>query len=160
MGVPEGKRSKGKLNIETECFMMLDYIFNITSKYYQPPVLSPEMTDAEKQEAYNESEQCKWFAEAMRGFSLDCLSQIQEANRIVVGENEDELYDRKKHQDNAERALENLQCAAYVMYRKKKLKSKRLKNIGEQIGGLKRKIQNWRKSDRRRFEAARKGYKE
>lgn len=149
MSVPEGKRSKGKLNIETEVFKFLDYICDITTKYYLPPEF--EAGD-DKRQIMQEHEQCKWFAERMRSMALDCLSQIQEANRIIVGDDSEALYERKKYQDKAERALENLHAAASVMYRKKKLKSTRLKKIGTDVGDLKRKIQSWRKSDKYRFE--------
>jgi len=148
MSVPEGKRSKGKLNIETEAFKFLDYICDITTKYYLPP----EISDGDdKDKILQEHEQCKWFAERMRSMALDCLSQIQEANRIILDDDAEALYERKKHQDAAERALENLHAAASVMYRKRKLKSTRLKKIGTDVGEMKRRIQNWRKSDKYRF---------
>ena len=150
MSVPEGKRSKGKLSIETEAFKFLDYIFNITTKYYLPPEINEGI---DERLVLQEYEQAKWFAEKMRNLAVDCLSQVQEANRLIVDETLDLLYERKKHQDNAERSLENLLAVATVMYRKKKIKSKRFKNIGVEVGVLKRKIQNWRKSDKRRFES-------
>lgn len=150
MSVPEGKRSKGKLSIETEAFKFLDYIFNITTKYYLPPEINEGI---DERLVLQEYEQAKWFAEKMRNLAVDCLSQVQEANRLIVDETLDLLYERKKHQDNAERSLENLLAVATVMYRKKKIKSKRFKNIGVEVGVLKRKIQNWQKSDKRRFES-------
>lgn len=148
MSVPEGKRSKGKLNIETEAFKFLDYICDITTKYYLPP----EFEDGDdKNKIIQEHEQCKWFAERMRSMALDCLSHVQEANRIIVDDDIEALNERKKFQDRAERALENLHAAASVMYRKRKLKSTRLKKIGTDVGDLKKKIQSWRKSDKYRF---------
>lgn len=155
MSVPEGKRSKGKLAIETEAFKFLDYIFSITTRYYQPLNPPKDIPEDALLGFYAEYEQGKWFAEKMRNSALDCLSQLQEANRIMV-KSDEEQYERRKHQDNGERALENLLSAATVMYRKKMLKSKRLKTIGTQTADLKRMIQNWRKSDKRRFESARK----
>lgn len=49
---------------------------------------------------------------------------------------------------------EDVLTSATLMYRRKLIKSKRVKYIGEQIGHLKRMIQNWRKSDKQRYTAS------
>ena len=149
MSVPEGKRSKGKLAIETDVMRLLDYIFNITAKYYRPfvPVEGEDNTDAQ-----SEHEQAKWFAEKMRNEVSACICHVQEANRIHIVD-EQTLSDRRNQQGFAERSLENLLSSATVMYKKKKLKSKKLKKIAEDVLELKQKIQNWRKSDNSRYKA-------
>ena len=145
MSVPEGKRSKGKLNIETESYKLLDYIFNITSKYYLPQIPGEENIE---DDIINE--QTKWFAERMRIDMLSCMTNIQEANKTVI-EDDDSFYDRRSYQTQAERSIENVLMSATLMYRRKLLKSKRIKAIGEQTARLKRMIQNWRKSDKARY---------
>ena len=66
------------------------------------------------------------------------------------------FYERRKYQSQAERAVENVLTSATLMYRRKLIKSKRIKYIGTQIGHVKRMIQNWRKSDKARYTNANK----
>lgn len=148
MSVPEGKRCKGKLTIETEAEALLNYIIDITTRYYYPP----DVTDSEGLDKSNLADyvNAKWFAERMRVEALDCLSQIQEANKTVV-KNDESFYKRRSHQGQAERSIERVLTAATLLYRKKLMKSKRIKYIGEQVGHLKRMIQNWRKSDSAKY---------
>ena len=94
----------------------------------------------------------KWFAEKIRSEALMCLSQIQEANHINVS-NEDDILERRSHQNRAERALEMVLCIATTMYDRRKIQSKRLKKIATDIAELKGLIQRWRKSDKSRFQA-------
>lgn len=148
MSVPEGKRSRGKLAIETETEKLLQYIFDVTVKYYLPP----EPTDNDKitQDKLKEYANSRWFAEHMRSEMLSCLANIQTANKIVI-EDENSFYERRRYQTQAERAVENVLTSATLMYRRKLIKSKRIKYIGTQVGHLKRMIQNWRKSDKARY---------
>lgn len=148
MSVPAGKRSRGKLAIETEADKLLQYIFDVTVKYYLPP----ESAENEKvtQDKLREYANARWFAEHMRSEMLSCVANIQTANKIVAEDNES-FYDRRKYQIQAERAVENVLTSATLMYRRKLIKSKRIKYIGEQVGHLKRMIQNWRKSDKSRY---------
>ena len=148
MSVPEGQRSRGKLAIETDAEQLLNYILDITIKYYLPP--EPSDTEKTTQDKIREYANAKWFVEQMRSEMLSCLSNIQTANKIIVEDN-NTFYNRRRYQEQAERAVENVLTAATLMYRRKLIKSKRIKYIGEQVGSLKRKIQNWRKSDKARY---------
>lgn len=148
MSVPEGKRSKGKLTIETEGEKLLQYILDITIKYYLPtPIIDDEKIMRDKMVEYANA---KWFAERMRSEMLSCLANIQIANKIKVT-NEESFYERRAYQAQAERSAENVLTAASLMYRRKLIKSKRVKYIGQQIAHLKYMIQNWRKSDKARY---------
>lgn len=146
MSVPEGKRCKGKLTIETEAEALLDYIFDITTRYYYP--------NNKESDALAEYVNAKWFAEKMRAEALDCLSNIQMANKIMV-KNDESFYLRKTYQGLAERSIERILTAASLLYRRKLMKSKRIKYIGEQVSHLKRMIQNWRKSDSAKYSSTR-----
>jgi len=151
MSVPEGQRCRGKLAIETEADNLLQYIFDVTVKYYLPPEPSEDAKiTRDKMLEYANS---KWFADNMRSKMLSCVSNIQTANKIVIEDNAS-LYERRKFQSQAERAVEDVLTSATLMYRRKLIKSKRVKYIGEQIGHLKRMIQNWRKSDKQRYTAS------
>lgn len=148
MSVPEGKRCKGKLTIETEGEKLLQYILDVTIKYYLPiPIVKDEKTMRDKLIEYTNA---KWFAERMRSEMLSCLANIQTANKIKVT-NEESFYERRTYQAQAERSAENVLTAASLMYRRKLIKSKRVKYIGQQIAHLKYMIQNWRKSDKVRY---------
>lgn len=153
MSVPEGKRSKGKLTIETEGEKLLQYILDVTIKYYLPI----PMTDDEKimRDKMVEHANAKWFAERMRSEMLSCLASIQTANKVKVTD-EQSFRERRAYQAQAERSAENVLTAATLMYRKKLIKSKRVKYIGQQIARLKYLIQNWRKSDKSRYISANK----
>lgn len=148
MSVPEGKRSRGKLAIETEADKLLKYIFDITTKYYLPPANNEN--EKITQDKMTEYVNARWFAEHMRSEVLSCLGNIQIANKITV-EDEESFYTRRRYQAQAERSLESILTSATLMYRRKLIKSKRIKYVGEQIGHLKRMIQNWRKSDKARY---------
>ncbi len=148
MSVPEGKRSKGKLTIETEGEKLLQYILDVTIKYYLPiPIIDDEKIMRDKMVEYANA---KWFAERMRSEMLSCLASIQTANKVKVT-NEVSFYERRAYQAQAERSAENVLTAATLMYRRKLIKSKRVKYIGQQIARLKYLIQNWRKSDKARY---------
>ncbi len=147
MSVPEGQRSRGKLAIETEAENFLQYILNITTRYYLPYDAKKTQQTEEDLRAYTDA---KWFAECMRSEALSCLSNIQTANKIVI-EDDESFNTRRRYQTQAERAIENVLTAASLMYRRRLIKSKRIKYIGTQIGHLKRMIQNWRKSDKARY---------
>lgn len=148
MSVPEGQRSRGKLAIETEADKLLQYIFDITVKYYLPP--DSAESDKVVRDKLLEYANARWFAEHMRSEMLSCLANIQTANKIVIEDNAS-FYERMKYQAQAERAVENVLTSATLMYSRKLIKSKRIKYIGNQIGHLKRMIQNWRKSDKARY---------
>lgn len=153
MSVPEGKRSKGKLTIETEGEKLLQYILDVTIKYYLPiPIIDDEKTMRDKMV---EHANAKWFAERMRSEMLSCLASIQTANKVKVTD-EQSFRERRAYQAQAERSAENVLTAATLMYRKKLIKSKRVKYIGQQIARLKYLIQNWRKSDKSRYISANK----
>ncbi len=147
MSVPEGQRSRGKLAIETEAESFLQYILDVTTRYYLPFDTGERQPTQDEIRAYADA---KWFAECMRSESLSCLSNIQTANKIVI-EDDESFYTRRRYQTQAERAIENVLTAASLMYRRKLIKSKRIKHIGNQIGHMKRMIQNWRKSDKARY---------
>ena len=148
MSVPEGKRCKGKLTIETEGENLLQYILDVTIKYYLPiPTVSDEKALRDRLVEYANA---KWFAEHMRSEMLSCLANIQTANKIKVMD-EESFYERRAHQAQAERSAENVLTAASLMYRRKLIKSKRVKYIGQQIAHLKYMIQSWRKSDKARY---------
>ena len=147
MSVPEGQRSRGKLAIETEAENFLQYILNITTKYYLPYDANKTQPTEDEIRAYVDA---KWFAECMRKEALSCLSNIQTANKIVI-EDDETFHERRRLQTQAERDIENVMTAASLMYRRKLIKSKRIKHIGTQIGHMKRMIQNWRKSDKARY---------
>ncbi|MBQ7718753.1 MAG: hypothetical protein IJT38_05580 [Clostridia bacterium] len=148
MSVPEGQRSKGKLAIETETEKLLQYIFDVTTKYYLPP----EKSDNEKvmRDKITEFANARWLADHMRSEILSCLANIQTANKIKIEDNIS-FYERRKYQAQAERAVENVLTSATLMYSRKLIKSKRVKYIGIQIGHIKAMIQNWRKSDKSRY---------
>lgn len=146
MSVPEGKRCKGKLTIESEASELLNYIIDITTRYYYPA----KQEDANVVEFAN----AKWFAEKMRSDALDCLSNIQIANKIMI-KDEESFYLRKSYQGQAERSIERMLTAASLLYRKKLMKSKRIKYIGEHASHLKKLIQNWRKSDSAKYLSSR-----
>ena len=148
MSVPEGQRSRGKLAIETETEKLLQYIFDVTVKYYLPP--EPSETEKTTNDKILEYANARWFAEHMRSEMLSCLTNIQIANKIMIEDNLS-FYERRRYQTQAERAVENVLTSATLMYRRKLIKSKRIKYIGNQIGHLKRMIQNWRKSDKARY---------
>lgn len=148
MSVPEGQRSKGKLAVETETEKLLQYIFDVTTKYYLPP----ETAESEKEmrDRITEFANAKWLADHMRSEALSSLANIQTSNKITV-EDYSMLCERRKYQAQAERAIENILTSATLMYRRKLIKSKRIKYIGVQIGHIKKMIQNWRKSDKARY---------
>lgn len=148
MSVPAGQRSTGRLAIETEGEKLLQYILDVTVKYYLPiPVVEDEKEARDKMVEYANA---RWFAEHMRSEMLSCLANIQTANKIKVID-DDTFCSRKNYQTQAERAAENVLAAATLMYRRKLIKSKRVKYIGQQIAHMKRMLQNWRKSDKSRY---------
>lgn len=148
MSVPEGKRCSGKLTIETEGEKLLQYILDVTVKYYLPV---PNVEDDKSvRDKLIEHANARWFAERMRSEMLSCLANIQTANKIKIID-EESFYERRSHQSQAERSVENVLTAASLMYRRKLIKSKRVKYIGHQIARLKSMIQNWRKSDKVRY---------
>ncbi|MDO4562221.1 MAG: hypothetical protein Q4C12_00145 [Clostridia bacterium] len=147
MSVPEGKRKIGKLTIETEGEKLLQYIIDVTVKYYLPPTHEDNISSQSKIVEYANA---KWFAECMRSEMLSCLSNIQAANKIVVLD-EESYHERRLCQTQAERCVEKVLTASTLMYRKKLIKSKRIKFIGQQIYHIKRMLQNWRKSDKARY---------
>ncbi len=153
MSVPEGQRSKGKLAIETETEKLLQYIFDVTTKYYLPPENAEDKKTTH--DKITEFANARWLADHMRSEILSCLANIQTANKIVIEDNAS-FYERRKYQSQAERAVENVLTSATLMYRRKLIKSKRIKYIGTQIGHVKRMIQNWRKSDKARYTNANK----
>lgn len=148
MSVPEGKRSKGKLAIETEADKLLQYILDVTVRYYLPPENTGDAKDI--RDKLVEHANARWFAEHMRDEMISCMTNIQTANKIVI-EDDETFRRRRAYQAQAERSLENVLTAATLMYRRKLIKSKRIKYIGGQINRLKYMIQNWRKTDKARY---------
>ena len=148
MSIPEGQRSTGKLAIETEVENLFEYIIDITSNYYIPP---ESITDTkimnDRLKTYTNT---RWFVERMRSNVLTCLTNVQVANKIKV-EDSESYYMRKLYQNQAERSIESVLTIITIMYRKKLIKSKRIKYIGNQIKHIKIMIQNWRKSDKQRY---------
>ena len=105
MSVPEGQRSKGKLAIETETEKLLQYIFDVTTKYYLPPENAEDKKTTH--DKITEFANARWFADHMRSEILSCLANIQTANKIVIEDNAS-FYERRKYQSQAERAVENV----------------------------------------------------
>ena len=64
MSVPEGQRSKGKLAIETETEKLLQYIFDVTTKYYLPPENAEDKKTTH--DKITEFANARWFADHMR----------------------------------------------------------------------------------------------